>query len=141
MRDDAHVMRLGKSGDLLGVGQPPDEAHVGAHEAAAARREELVELPDPVQAFASRDRDGDRPLEVAHPLHAVRHDRILEEERPEPCKLVRQAGCVVRVEAPVHLDAEVHLVSDCVAHGRDPVKHRLDQGGVPHLWGSWTERA
>ena len=131
--DGGAVVVVGRDRDQRGLGHLGDGAqlqdaaavaHVGVDDVGRAQLEGAPELGAGVELLAGDDRDRDLPPALRERLQVRGGHRLLVPEGPEALHLARDPHRVHGGQAPVHLDQQIHLGADRLAH-RGHVGHRL----------------
>ena len=81
VRGDHHVIRLGHRRDLLHFQQAAAHADVRLHDVQLLRGKDRAELVLGVITFAAGQRNVDSLRQLAHRVHVLRPDRLLQPQR------------------------------------------------------------
>ena len=122
------VERLRERADLLHMRDPAGDADVGTDEGDTRPLEVLGELPDRRVPLSGRDWDATLAANDRKRHDAVRRDRVLDEQGPEPRQLAAEQDGVAGAHVAVELDAEVDLPADRLAD-RGEARHEVVDAG------------
>ena len=103
---------------------PPHVADVGVDDVGCAALEHLAELEARVELLAGHDRHADLAAALGQRADVARRHRLLEPERIERLEHARDPHRVHGRQPAMHLDQEIDLGADRLAHGAH-VLHRL----------------